>query len=184
MLMPILHSHGFWYGEFVLVKSCIDILHHLRTSRPLHCCAMGSPLNMGRGPWGSCSARSKIQHAWDSFGSASHVFEIPIGGGGFGSEMVSVSSMEIEAEKGVSEEGTLVNTPSHEPKPWRRGRPRKDTKKMEETRLLTELSGCPAVEEFVELPCLSELVGIINRGDKSRKGRGKAPGPHVESPIQ
>jgi hypothetical protein len=31
--------------------------------------------------------------------------------------MVSVSSMEIEAEKGVSEEGTLVNVPSQEPKP-------------------------------------------------------------------
>jgi hypothetical protein len=150
----------------------------------LHCCVMGSPLDMGLGPRGSRSARSEPQHAWDSFGSASHVFESPIGGGGFGSEMVSVSSMEIEAEKGVSEEGTLVNAPSQEPKPWRRGRPRKDTAKREETHLSAELSACPVVEEFVELPHLSELVGIIDRGDGSRKGRGKALGPHVESLIQ
>jgi hypothetical protein len=49
----------------------------------------------------------------------------------------------------VSEEGTLVNTPSQELKPQRRGRPRKDTTKREETHLSAELSACPAVEEFV-----------------------------------
>jgi hypothetical protein len=145
---------------------------------------MGSPLDMGRGPRGSRSARCEPQRAWDSFGSASHIFESPIGGGGFGSEMVSASSTEIEAEKGVSEEGTLVNAPSQEPKPWRKGRPRKDTTKREETHLSTELSACPAVEEFVELPRLSEPVGIIDRGDGSRKGRGRAPGPCVESLVQ
>jgi hypothetical protein len=132
MLMSSLHSRGFWYGEFVLVKSCIDVLHHLRMSGPLHCCAMGSPLNMGRGPRGSRSARPEPQRAWDSFWSASQVFESPKGGAGFGSEMVSASSMEIEAEKGVSEEGMLVNAPTQEPKPWRRGRPRKDMAKWEE----------------------------------------------------
>jgi hypothetical protein len=126
---------------------------------------MGSPPNMGRGPRGSRSARSEPQRAWDSFWSASHVLESPIGGAGFGSEMVSASSMEIEAEKGASEKGMLVNVPSQEPKPWRRGRPRKDMTKGEETRLSAELSTRPAVEEFVRLPHLSEPVGIIDRGD-------------------
>jgi hypothetical protein len=125
----------------------------------------GIPFNRGRGLRSSRSARSEPQCAWDSFGSASHVFESPIGGAGFGSEMVSASSTEIEAEKGVSEEGMLVNMSSQEPKPWRRGRPRKDMTKWGETHLLTELSACPTVEEFVELPHLSEPVGIIDRGD-------------------
>jgi hypothetical protein len=132
-LMSSLYSLEFRSGKFILVKFCVDVLRHLRTSGSLHCCVMGSPPNMGRGPWGSRSARSEPQRAWDSFWSASHVFEIPIGGASFGSEMVSASSMEIEAEKGVSEEGMLVNVPSQELKPWRRGRPRKDTTKWEET---------------------------------------------------
>jgi hypothetical protein len=79
--------------------------------------------------------------------------------------MVSVSSTEVEAEKGASEKGMLVNAPSHELKPRRRGRPRKDTTKGEETLLSAELSACPAVEEFVRPPHLSEPVEIIKRGD-------------------
>ena len=62
--------------------------------------------------------------------------------------MVSTSSTKIEAEKGVSEEGTLVNAPSQETKPQRKGRPRKDMTKREETHLLTELSTCPVVKEI------------------------------------
>jgi hypothetical protein len=167
MLMSSLHFRGFCYGEFVLVKSYIDILRHLRMSEPLHCCTMGSPLNMGWGPQGSRSARSEPQRAWDSFGSASQVFESPIGGVGFGSEMVFASSTKIKAEKGVSEEGMLVNVPTQELKPRRRGRPRKDTTRWEETHLSAKLSTCPGVEEFVELPHLLEPVGIIDRGDGS-----------------
>jgi hypothetical protein len=117
MLMPSLHYHGFWYGKFILVKSCIDNLRHLRTSGPPHCCTMGYPLNMGPGPQGSHSASPEPQHAWDSFWSASHVFESPKGGAGFGSKMVSASSMEIKAEMGTSEEGMLVNAPTQESKP-------------------------------------------------------------------
>jgi hypothetical protein len=108
--MPSLHSCEFWYGEFVLVKSCIDVPHPLRIPELSRCCIMGSPFNRGWGLRSSRSARPEPQRAWDSFGSSSHVFESPIGGAGFGSEMVSASSMEIEAEKGVSKEGMLVNT--------------------------------------------------------------------------
>jgi hypothetical protein len=92
--------------------------------------------------------------------------------------------MEFEDEKGVSEESMLVNAPTQEMKPRRRGMPRKDMTRWEETRLSAKLSAHPVVEEFVELPHLLELVGIINRGDGSRKGRGKAPGPRIESLIQ
>jgi hypothetical protein len=35
MLMLSLHSHGFWYGKFFLVKSCIDVLRHLQARGPL-----------------------------------------------------------------------------------------------------------------------------------------------------
>jgi hypothetical protein len=59
MLIPILHFRGLWYGKFVLVKSFIDILRHLRMSDPPHCFAMGSPLNMGWGPRGSHSVSSE-----------------------------------------------------------------------------------------------------------------------------
>jgi hypothetical protein len=85
--------------KFILVKFCMGVLRHPRTSGLLHYCVMGSPLDMGQGPRGSCSARSEPQHAWDSFGSASCVLESPIGGGSFGLDIVSASSMEIEAEK-------------------------------------------------------------------------------------
>jgi hypothetical protein len=130
----------------------------------LHCCVMGSPPNMGQGPRGSRSARSEPQRAWDSFWSASHVLESPTGGAGFGSEMVSASSMEIEAEKGASEKGMLVNTPSHEKKLWRRGRPRKKSSKGEENCLSVKLSVCPAPEGSTMPTNWSGMVGTTGRG--------------------
>jgi hypothetical protein len=181
-LMLSLYSLEFQSGKFILLKFCIDILRHLQTTESLHCCIMGYPPNMGWGPWGSRNAKSKPQRARDSFWSVSHVLEILIGGASFGSEMVSVSSTEVEAEKGASEKGILVNSPSQETKPWRRGRPRKDTAKGEETRLSVELSTCPTIEEFVRRPHLSEPIESIDRVDGRRKGRGKAPGPPIESP--
>jgi hypothetical protein len=94
----------------------------------------------------------------------SHVLESPIGGVGFGSEMVSASSSEIEAEKGASEKGMLVNTPSHEHKLWRRGRPRKKSSKGEENRLSVRLSVRPPLEGSTMPINLSGTVGTTGRG--------------------
>jgi hypothetical protein len=145
-LMSSLYSLEFRSGEFILVKSHVDILHNLQMTQSLQCCVMGSSPNMGWGLRGSRSDRSEPQHAWDSFWSASHVLESPIGGAGFGSEMVSASLAEIEAKKGASEKGMLVNAPSHEKKLQRRGRPRKKLSKGEENCLSVRLSVCPPPE--------------------------------------
>jgi hypothetical protein len=57
--MLSLYSLEFRFVEFIFMKLCIDILRHLWMTESLHCCVMGSPPNMGRGPQGSHSARSE-----------------------------------------------------------------------------------------------------------------------------
>jgi len=95
----------------------------------------------------------------------SHVLESPIGGVGFGSEMVSASSSEIEAEKGASGKGMLVNTPAHEKKLRRRGRPRKDLSKGEENCLSVKLKVHPAPEGFTISIAWSGMVGTTDGGN-------------------
>jgi hypothetical protein len=87
-----------------------------------------------------------------------------MGGTGLFLEMVSASPVELGVEKDTSKRCMLGTVPSQEPKPRRRGRPRKDTKKGEEDRLLAELSIRPAIEESVRFTHWSEPVGTTGRG--------------------
>jgi hypothetical protein len=131
----------------------------------------GIPSKHGTGSRGSWSARSEPQRAWDSFWLASHVLESPTGGAGFGLEMVSASSTEIEAEKGASEKGMLVNAPSHEQKLRRRGRPRKKSSKGEENHLSVKLSVCPPLRGLRCLPTGWGWLGLLveEAGDDRKK---------------
>jgi hypothetical protein len=130
----------------------------------LHCCIMGSPSNTRRGLRGSQSARSEPQHAWDSFLLASRALETSAGSTSILLEMVSVSPVELGVERGTSERAMLGTMPSQEPKPWRRGRPRKDTEKREEDHFPVELSICPVVEGSAMLTHWSGPVGTAGRG--------------------
>jgi hypothetical protein len=162
--MPSLNPLEFWSGEFILAKSHVIVLYHLQTPESLRCCIMGSPSNMGQGLRGSQSARSEPQRAWDSFLLASRVLETPTGGTGICLEMTSTSPVELGVEKGTSERAMLGTMPSLEPKPWRRGRPRKNTEKREEDHLPAEPSICPTIEGSVMLTNWSEPVGTTGRG--------------------
>jgi hypothetical protein len=95
---------------------------------------------------------------------------------------VSTSSLEIEAEKGASGKGMLVNAPSHEKKLWRRGRPRKDSSKGEENHLSVKMKVRPAPEGSAMPTAWSGMVGTTSGGNGRRQE--KAPGPPVESPTQ
>jgi len=90
---------------------------------------------------------------------------------------------ELRVEKDTSKICMLETMPSQEPKPWRRGRPRKDMKKGEEDHLSDELSVHRTIEESVRFTHWSEPVGTTGRGDRRRKGREKASATSVESPT-
>jgi hypothetical protein len=115
--MPSLHSREFWYGEFVLVKSCIDVPHPLWTPELSRCFIMGSPFNRGRGLRSSRSARPEPQCAWDSFLLASHVLESPTRGAGLGMEMVSASPVKFGVENDTSNRGMIGTMLPQETKP-------------------------------------------------------------------
>jgi len=78
---------------------------------------------------------------------------------------MSASPIEVGVEKYTSKRCMIGTVPSQEPKPRRRGRPRKDTKKGEEDHLLAELSVLPVVEESVRFTHWSEPIGTTDKGD-------------------
>jgi hypothetical protein len=182
--MPSLHSLEFWYGEFVLVKSCIDVPRPLRMPELSRCCIMGSPFNRGWGLRSSRSARSEPQRAWDSFLLASHVLESPTRGAGLGMEMVSASPVKLGVKKDTSNRGMMGTVFPQEPKPRGRGRPKKGMKKGEEDRLPAELGIRSVVEEPMRFTHWSVPVGTTGREGRRGKGGERASGSPDESSSQ
>ena len=145
--MLSLHSRELWYGEFVLVKSCIDVPHPLLIPELSRCCIMGSPFNSEWGLRSRQSVRPKPQRAWDYFLLASHVLEIPTRGVGIGMEIVSTSPVKLRVKKDTSNRGMMGTIFPQELKPQGRGRPKKGTKKGEEDRLPAEIGIRLVIEE-------------------------------------
>jgi hypothetical protein len=183
-LMMSLHSHEFWYGKFVLVKSSIDVPCPLWMPELSRCCIMGSPFNRGRGLRSSRSARPEPQRAWDYFLLASHVPESPTRGAGLGMEMVSSFLMNIGVEEDTSNRVMTGTVFSQESKPWGRGRPKKGTKKGKEDRLPTDLGVRSVIEEPMRFTHWSVPVGTTGRGGRRGKGGERASGSPDDSSSQ